>query len=123
MSLWFLIAFYLIIAGCEISFPQKCLYLFEKVINDAKRIRLLSILVFLIAFLYHAAEPTRLQWLIVILFWVYFLSGISLAMDPQSFVLLCTKNYTCLGPSEKRAMLYFDCTLRTLLGLLLTYSI
>lgn len=122
MSLWLLVAFYLIIAACEISFPKRCLYLFEKLTGDAKRIRLLSPLVFLIAFFYYTAEPERLQWLILILFWIYLLSGIWFLTHPQFFISLCNKSYAPLAPSEKRAVLYIDCGIRTVLALLLIYA-
>lgn len=123
MSLWILVAFYLIIAGCEISRPERCLYFFERLTSDAKRIRLLSLLAFLIALLCYTAEPKRLQWLISILFWIYLVSGIWFLTHPQSFVSLCNKSYTTLAPSEKRTILYVDCAIRTLLALLLIYSI
>jgi len=123
MSLYPLIAFYLIIAASEIAFPDRCLSLFEKLISNTKRIHLLSILAFLIAFLYYTADPKRLQWLISILFWVYLFSGIWFLLHPQSFVSLCDKGYAPLIPSEKRTVLYADCAMRTILGLLLIYAI
>lgn len=123
MALWLLVAFYLIIAGCEILSPDKCLYLFEKLINNTARIRCLSIFVFLIAFLYYTAEPKRLQWFISILFWIYLLSGIWFSIHPQSFILLCDKSYSVLNHSEKRIVIRADCAMRTILALLLIYAI
>lgn len=123
MSLWLLVAFYLIIAACEVSHPERCLHLFERLTSDVRRIRLLSILMLLIALLYYTAEPKRLQWLISILFWVYLLSGIWFLVHPRSFASLCNKSYTTLTPSEKRFVLYADCAIRTILALLLIYVI
>jgi len=123
MSLYLLIAFYLIIAGCEIGFPKECLYLFEKLIGSAKRIRLLSILVFFVAFLYYTAAPSRLQLLITVLSWVYLLSGVWFATHPQSFISLCRKGYANLTLFEKRKILYMDCGMRTIIALLLAYAI
>jgi len=123
MPLWILVVFYLTIAACEIVFPQKCLGLFEKLIGEARRIRILSAVMFFIALLYHVARPERLQWLILVLFWVYLLSGVWFFARPQSFASLCNKSYAVLQPNEKRAMLYTDCAIRTILALLLIYSI
>ena len=122
MTLWLIIAFYLILAACEIVHPTKCLYYFEKLITP-NRIRLLSILFLFIAFLYYASEPKRLQWLVVILLWIYLFSGIWFLIHPQSFVSLCNKGYFVLNPSEKQIILKFDCAVRTLLALLLIYAI
>ena len=123
MPLALLIAFYFIIAGCEIVFPERCLSIFERLIGKADRIRFLSALMFFIAFLYYTARPTRLQWLILILFWIYLLSGIWFLVHPQSFVSLCNKSYANLAPSEKRIIIRWDCILRTALALLLIYAI
>ena len=123
MPIWILVIFYLAIAACEISFPEKCLYLFERLIGKAGRIRLSSAPVFLIAFLYHAAEPKRLHWLISVLFWVYLFSGIWFLAHPQSFVSLCNKSYATLAPPEKRRLLYADCAIRTAFALLLIYAV
>ena len=123
MSLLFLITFYFTIAACEIIFPEQCLSLFEKLIGKADRIRFLSALMFFIALLYYIARPTRLQWLIIILFWIYLLSGIWFLVHPQSFISLCDKSYVNLPSSEKRIVLRWDCALRTILALLLIYAI
>ena len=120
MTLWLIIAFYLILAACEIVSPLKCLHYFEKLISP-NRIRLLGIFFLFIAFLYYTSEPKRLQWLITILLWMYFLSGIWFLIHPQSFVSLCNKGYSVLNPSEKQVILKFDCAVRTALALLLIY--
>ena len=122
MLLWLIIAFYLILAACEIVSPLKCLHYFEKLISP-NRIRSLGIFFLLIALLYYTSEPKRLQWLVVILLWIYLLSGIWILIHPQSFVSLCKKSYTTISLSEKRLVLKFDCAVRTALALLLIYAI
>ena len=123
MSLWILVVFYMAIAACEIAFPQKCLNIFEKLIGGARHIQFLSALALFIAFLYHIARPERLQWLISLLFWIYLFSGLWFLTRPRSFASLCNRSYAGLGPSEKRALIYTDCALRTILALLLIYAI
>ena len=123
MALGILIAIYLIMAGCEIAFPQKCVNLAEKIIESTNRIRLLSIFAFFMAFLYYMAEPTTLQWFITILFWIYVLSGIWAIAHPKSVMSLCRKSFKDLSYPEKRFFIYLDCAFRTILALILIYTI
>jgi len=123
MPLLILIVFYLTIAALEILLPDRCLNIFERIIGNTKKIRLLGVAGFAIAFLYHIAMPSRLLWLIKILSWIYLASGIWFVTHPKSFVSLCHRGFLDMPPAEKRTVLYSDCAMRTFLGLLLIYSL
>jgi len=123
MALWLLAFFYFFMAGCEIARPERCLRIFERIISSARRIRILGLFMFFIAFLYYSAEPARLTRLISLLFWIYLFSGVWFAGWPRAFASLCGRSYTALGYPEKRALLYADCGIRTVIAVLLIYAV
>ncbi len=123
MALILLAVFYLCVAGSEVAAPAKCLAVFEAVIQKISRIRVMSAALFFITFLYYIATPRRLEWVFVILFWLYLLSALWLAIHPYSFRGLCRRSLSLMSDTDKRSALYLDCAMRTLLALMIIYAI
>ena len=122
MVLLILAVFYLSIAGCEVALADRCLDIFQRIVSHIEYLRLIGILSFVLALLYAISEPTRLHFLITLLFWVYLLSGILFLFGARYFVRLFRESLAKTPGSEKRVILYIDCAFRTIIGILLIYA-
>jgi hypothetical protein len=83
----------------------------------------MGILSFGLALLYAISEPTKLRLLIILLFWIYLLSGILFLFGAQFLARVFSRSFTNIALPEKKTILYVDCAFRTVIGILLIYAI
>jgi len=113
---------YLIAAGIELAFTDGCIAFFERVMSDRKRVRAAALPLLAVGLLFYISDPTRIEWFTLFMAFIYTGGGLLFALKPDAISSVFEKGYVRASYEDKRRVIYTDCFMRTLIGLLLFYA-